>query len=414
MEIKYIKIEGIGGIRFAELQFNSNVNIICGPNSIGKTTIIECVSHMGCWGQTSILKKNALSEKGAVEIYATKLPKEIHGASEKLFNYKIDYFRPSQQDNLNNAHAFLDPYFISIKAKRLISYKQLLSIGQDKEKKDWEIGRDIESGVVLDDLKNWFVNRYLFADKEGALRESQLKNFELAKECFSIINPEFKFKTVLAESFDIILETPTGDIYYEYLSSGYKSILYILFAIIKEIELRFKEPSIYARDFDGIVLIDEIELHLHPEWQSKIISVLTKTFPKVQFFITTHSPHVIQTAAPSQVIALEEVEPGRLRKKDIPKPEYGFQGWTIEEILTDVMGMSDLRSSRYKELTRQFYAAVDRDDKVRAEKLYSMLCSILHPRNVMRKILKIQMGGIIDNEEFEKTHWDSRLMIPKN
>lgn len=43
----------------------------------------------------------------------------------------------------------------------------------------------------------------------------------------------------------------------------------------------------------GIVLIDEIELHLHPKWQGKIVPVLMDTFPNIQFIITTHSPKVL-------------------------------------------------------------------------------------------------------------------------
>ncbi|MEK5761019.1 AAA family ATPase, partial [Acinetobacter variabilis] len=67
--------------------------------------------------------------------------------------------------------------------------------------------------------------------------------------------------------------------FYEYLSSGFKSIISILFGIIKDIELRFKEPYCNAKDFDGIILIDEVELHLHPEWQEKASSILKKVFP---------------------------------------------------------------------------------------------------------------------------------------
>ena len=74
---------------------------------------------------------------------------------------------------------------------------------------------------------------------------------------------------------------------------------------IKEIEFRFKEQNVLAEEFDGIILIDEVEIHLHPEWQEKIISILRETFPCAQFIVTTHSPHVIQTAEPNQVIALQ-------------------------------------------------------------------------------------------------------------
>src|SRR5690606_28696358 len=121
----------------------------------------------------------------------------------------------------------------------------------------------------------------------------------------------------------------------------FKSTISIVFGIIKEIEMRFKAPYMIAQDFDGIILIDEIELHLHPEWQGRICSVLKEVFPKAQFFISTHSPHVVQTALKDEVIALERRNNEVVRRK-LPTSEYGYQGWTIEEILEDVMGMTDL------------------------------------------------------------------------
>ena len=51
-----------------------------------------------------------------------------------------------------------------------------------------------------------------------------------------------------------------------------------------------------AAETEGVVLIDEIEMHLHPAWQWKVLKVLQETFPKVQFIISTHSPIVLSSA----------------------------------------------------------------------------------------------------------------------
>ncbi len=59
---------------------------------------------------------------------------------------------------------------------------------------------------------------------------------------------------------------------------------------------------------EGVVLIDEIELHLHPGWQRKIVPLLTKTFPNIQFIITTHSPQVISTINKESVFLLENFQ----------------------------------------------------------------------------------------------------------
>lgn len=190
-----------------------------------------------------------------------------------------------------------------------------------------------------------------------------------------------------------MINTPSGEIYYEYLSSGFKSIISILFGIIKEIEFRFKDPKINAKDFKGIILIDEIELHLHPEWQEKVINVLLTAFPYAQFFTTTHSPHVIQTAKPNQIITLG-AEDKNVVQRQLPDTSFGFQGWTVEEILTDVMGMSNLRTEIFDRLIQDFQNAIDNENYEVANKLFKKINLLLHPQNQLRKLLKFQLAAI--------------------
>ena len=59
---------------------------------------------------------------------------------------------------------------------------------------------------------------------------------------------------------------------------------------------------------EGIVLIDEFDKHLHPRWQSKLVNQLTKTFPKIQFIMTTHNPMSILDRNPDEVTILREVD----------------------------------------------------------------------------------------------------------
>ncbi|MRT10661.1 AAA family ATPase [Pantoea agglomerans] len=188
--------------------------------------------------------------------------------------------------------------------------------------------------------------------------------------------------------------TPTGEIYFEYLSSGFKSSIFILLGIIKEIDYRLEKHNISANDYDGLILIDEIELHLHPEWQGRICSILKDIFPKTQFFITTHSPHVVQTAAYGEVMALERLTNGEINQRPLPVSEYGYQGWTIEEILEDIMGMPDLRTKKYNEIKLRFDSALDREDKNEALSSYEELDKMLHPQYPLRPVFKLQLAKI--------------------
>ena len=148
-----------------------------------------------------------------------------------------------------------------------------------------------------------------------------------------------------------------------------------------------------ADEFQGVILVDELELHLHPEWQAKIAQVLTQAFPNAQFIVTTHSPHVIQAAQPEEVLALESTA-GKIFKRELPDTKYGFQGWSIEEVLKDVMGMSDTRTSVYHEALSDFEKAVDLEDFDNALVAFNKLDALLHPENHLRKLLAFQLGAL--------------------
>jgi hypothetical protein len=271
-------------------------------------------------------------------------------------------------------------------------------LATDKEKETNAFASETLTGSLPDDLKNWFVSRYLFSAQTGSLDENQLKNYKLAKECFNILNSKIAFSKVLPSSFDILLQTELGEIYFEYLSSGYKSCLAVLLGLIKEIELRYKAPSKYIKDFDGIVFIDEMDLHLHPEWQAKIYEALKVILPNAQVFTSTHSPHIIQVAKPKEIIPLTLNEKNEVRLNTITNTDYGCQGWTVEEILTDVMGMTETRTQTYLDAISNFNDAIDNEQFESARRQFEILDNMLHPQNTLRKILKIQLIGLSAND----------------
>ena len=154
-----------------------------------------------------------------------------------------------------------------------------------------------------------------------------------------------------------------------------------------------------SSEFNGVILIDELEMHLHPEWQAKIITVLTTTFPAAQFIVTTHSPHVVQSGDGNQIIALEVNESGITFVRDTPSKEYGYSGWTVEEVLKDVMGMEDTMSKNIQAKLDIFQTAVDDGDVELSKRIYSELDIALHPSNIMRKMLRIDLSSVIEGED---------------
>lgn len=385
MWLKEIEILGVGGIEELKLTFDPRMNIICGPNGIGKTTVLESVAHTFSSGRTNVLKRSAKSQSSFI-----KSKVDVDNL-ERISNIEFDVFIPSQQALINGINDLSDN-LLSLKINRTFEYKALASVDRDPEKQKFTTWGEAQTGINLNNVKSWFVNRYMYTP-HGTLTQTQVSNYELARSSFSALNKSFSFSRVDASTNEILVNTPSGEIYYEYLSSGFKSCLSIIFGIIKEIEFRFIEPKIKAIDFDGIILIDEVELHLHPEWQTVIISVLIKTFPKAQFICTTHSPHVIQSAQPNQIIAIENRE-GKTTQRILPSTEHGFKGWTIEEVLMDVMGMNDLRTSVFTETIEKFEIDIKEESYDSALESYNKLEAMLHPNNHMKKMLRFQLASI--------------------
>ncbi|WP_122761200.1 AAA family ATPase [Pseudomonas viridiflava] len=387
MKIKQIQITGIGGIDDLILSFDGRMNIISGPNGIGKTTILESVAHAFSGYESNLLKRRVSSEHGFV-----KTSIDLGNGEVEERGYKIAEFSPRKIEHTNPVEHYVK-YLISLKVARTFTYVALDAVSRDADRDHYNTATSNKYGVNLNEVKSWFVNRYLFSAHPNALSDVRMHNFRQAKKFFSLLNSDFEFSRVDAGTNEIMVNTSAGEIYYEYLSSGFKSCLSILFGIVKEIEFRFADSGIKLDEFEGVILIDELELHLHPEWQAKISSILTHAFPNAQFITTTHSPHIIQAAMPNQVVALHYSD-GKIERKSLPSNDYGYQGWTVEEVLTDVMGLGDTRTVVYQNAVQNFQRAVDEDDYEAGSLAFGELEKLLHPENNLRKLLSFQLGAI--------------------
>lgn len=172
---------------------------------------------------------------------------------------------------------------------------------------------------------------YAFADDEKELISSYNKFFKDIEDVFKYLFEEedLELKHVFKESrfYFKFSDGRTSD--FNEIADGFKSVLIILSEIILQREA-FKEEKKLSENPPGIVLIDEIETHLHVNLQEKILPALTNFFPNLQFIVATHSPQICASDDNSYIFDLNEL---KLEK------EY-IGGISYDVISKEILGMN--------------------------------------------------------------------------
>ena len=148
----------------------------------------------------------------------------------------------------------------------------------------------------------------------------------------------------------------------EEMSDGYRFVLAMTFEILRAMQAAFgNETFLDSLDaatgnvnLPGVILIDEIDAHLHPAWQKRIGSWFTERFPKAQFFVTTHSPIICQAAERGSVWRLatpgSDAISGRVKGQDLDRLLYGN---VLEAYSTECFGTDVTRSPTSKKMLRE-------------------------------------------------------------
>ena len=161
--------------------------------------------------------------------------------------------------------------------------------------------------------------------------------------------------------------SPSGVVPLEVLSQGTQSVIQCLAHLTIGYAEYYRFPANFE-DKPGVLVIDEIDAHLHPSWQRRIIPTLTRHFPKLQIFCSTHSPLMLAGLKAGQVQLLRRREDGKV---SVSTNESDIAGWSADEILRnflEVPAPTDMDTaahvSRLEELRRKEQLTTDEDDEL--------------------------------------------------
>ena len=402
MYIDSLHVENVGPFTKLDVQFNPKMNVIIGVNGIGKTSLLRCITN--CLTQQYLenmrLRKDAMLKLNCVE----NDQKIIYGA-DKLVIKDQEY----RHFSLNNWDLTVEPGYskkllfedknynlLAIGAYRYFSYKKIE--GMKRETLHLERRRNYIynnpnylEGTTMPDIKQWMINRYFQIEKEWAIIERY--NWDAIISKLQIIAPnESKFKFVkIGRDLEPVFSVNDNECYLEELSSGFKSILSIVFMIVDWIEGINENDSAKIDSAFGTVLIDEIDAHLHPTWQATILDSLRTLFPNLQFIVTTHSPNVIMSVKKGEVIVFNNND-GIV---SLSPDNRAFGGWEVSSVLTDLMQAPGLNYVDITQKIKDINQAYEENNLEKFKDLLNNLSDVLNPSDPIIKVYKIRLSELI-------------------
>jgi predicted ATPase len=384
VKIEAISIENFKAIRQGLVDFDPELTILLGRNGSGKTSVLDAVSRclkaaLALW---SAEHGTASFHEGAIQPHELRYGAKSAGVELRLRfdelvtdlrkqNVNLSYDASSKQSS-NRIPPISPPGAPAALNRTLpVYYRQDRSFhsaaGMDEAGRNqvWHLSID-GNFRILNDLNRWWDKRDAqearqVRDHDPDYRDPQLEAIRQAVGRIEGFQRIF-FSSDL-EPPGLVLEKSNGmRVPIGQLSSGELSYITLIADLARRLQMI--EPDKPLGEIEGVVLIDEIELNLHPAWQSQITPMLRTIFRSCQFVISTHSPQVVSGVESRHVRILEMDDNGTLHA-EAPK---NTKGRTSDFLLEGVFKASE-RDPVIDNLIYEFNDAVDNADHSRAAEL---------------------------------------------
>lgn len=409
MYLEKVHLQNYKAIEKLDIDLKPGVNLLIGDNGAGKTSVLEGIAVVlgGMFVNVA-----GVSTKNIIKDDVRMVIKPIGDSSTA-----IKYFEPAlagcmlhvtdEQDfawnrikeEVSAKHTKIDDKHVCVWMKKLTNDLDsiLPLVSFQSAARAWRVKRGdfgtelkkklddrrcgyigcLDSSMDVKSIQQWCIKQELMMSNKGTVREYEMfKN--IVASFMKEINELDEIPSIYYSSQfeELVYKDDKTEIPISKLSAGYQSLLWMIMDLAYRVCLL--NPELESREqVTGIVLIDEIDLHLHPKWQWNVIEALRKTFAGVQFIIATHSPIVISAAKEANLILLDDA--GEVNY--LPDC-YGYE---VEDVLR-YRQESVSRPKKVKSLVDEIENAIEDIDFDKAE--------------VALKALKVTLGE--DNSEYKK------------
>jgi len=324
--------------------------VILGDNGTGKTTLLQVLAD----GYTfSINGARSLPRIGSSH---SKI-ELCHAVHKTLENKQGDFKQLAYQmelgvDGLISISNFDD----SLCKIKIFAY----SAGRRKHSSDLLKGSGVKKRFFEQDelinAEEWLLQTDYIANKASEIQGDYKERLKIIKDVLINLLPDVKDIRISDPSENapnprVEFRMPDGWLLYPQLSLGYQTMIAWMVDLVAQL---FKDYSNSPNPIaePAVVLIDEIDLHLHPKWQRTIMSYLSERFVNTQFIVTAHSPLIVQAAENANIVVLKREGEGD--GVVIHRQDQDVHGWRIDQLLTsDLFELKSARSPHYESLLEQ-------------------------------------------------------------
>lgn len=370
--------------------------VLLGDNGVGKTTVLQCLYAMK---PTLTELAQGLSASQPALINWSRWPGDDRLSREVLSR---DLHQVVNVDTIvvRGEHLYSANYQASSSRNQTLGYSAdaplsmfICSYGGSRKSNDFQTVEQLSSdepGTLFDERATLLSTEQWYIEYDYAAART---NSEQAKDRLTVVRKtlidllpdvdDLRITGLDAQPPRPTLEahTPYGWVRVRDLSLGYRTLMAWVVDFAARMFARYPtSPNPLAEP--AVCLVDEIDLHLHPAWQRKLIAYLDERFPATQFIVTAHSPLVVQAAEHAKVAVLRRHEGEDF--VTIHNDLESVRGWRVDQILTsDLFGLDGSRSPRINDLERERATilgkpALNDADRARLDELKQELEALPH------------------------------------
>lgn len=339
MIIKKLEVAGLRAFKQAEFEFQPGMNLLVGVNGVGKTTVLDalriCLSRVDSslrgialnsshTFREDDIRKGANSLKVSCDFehlaesfnFLTHIQVEDYislvrddGSEETIDAPNFGIFTPEKLTTIfpNSRKAKEQPLVLLFSTRRSFFVNQNIPPSSRLGGQTSAFREALSSNrdFNMQEVAYWMEVQQTLSEERPLAK----KHLEVLKKAADIFLPTCTNLRIDDKARgELLIDKDGKTLRVQDLSDGEKSMLTLALELARRLSQANPELEDPAAQGNGVILIDELDLHLHPKWQRTIVNQLTTTFPNCQFIATTHSPQIITSVEPEQVLLIKEKE----------------------------------------------------------------------------------------------------------